>query len=136
MKLLRLVPIVGLLFLAGCSGTNPLIEFKDRVSNAYSVLTEAKVSREAVVLARTTFDAAEVTATNYLRLQRCTPMNRPVCREAKYTQPIEVWILKGRDARNRLTLFMKQHPNELGPKGVYDALVEATRGIRSIVGDQ
>lgn len=114
------------LAVAGCAGTI------DRVGTAYSVLTEIRVSREAVVLARNAFNAAEVTATNYLSLRRCNGSNGPVCRDPALRKPIVAAVLAGRAARNDLTRFMREHPNELGPSGLYDALTSATSTINVV----
>lgn len=99
--------------------------------NIYDVATTATVSPTAVVVAASAFDAAEVTATNYLRAKRCNGTNGPVCRDSAVTPTIIGSIRAGRVARNNLKAFLRAHPGELGPKGDYDALVTATNTIQS-----
>ena len=124
--LLAAMLTVGALVVSGCAVTDP-------IGSAYTVLTETKVSREAVVVARNAFNAAEVTATNYLSLRRCTGTNDPVCRDPALRAPIVAAVRAGRDARNRLTAFMNEHPGELGPQGLYDALRASTSAIQGLV---
>ncbi len=101
------------------------------VKNAYNALTTASVSPEAVILAASTFDAFEVTATNYLRLRRCNGANGPICRDPAVTPIVVGSVRAGRVARNNLKQFLRTHPGQLGPQGDYDALVTATGTLRA-----
>lgn len=100
------------LCLAGCA----------QFQNAWDTLTSAKVTAAMVSVAGNTFDALEATATNYLRLPKCTGSNGPACRDPKATAAIIPAIRSGRVARNNLEQFFADHPGELGPQGLYDAL--------------
>lgn len=100
--------------------------------NAFDIVSESKVSPSAVYIAANAFNALEATATNYLRLPRCTPAIRPVCREPEITPKIINNVRAGRQARNGLVKFLKDHPNELGPRGLYDVLVASTSTLRAI----
>jgi hypothetical protein len=112
--------------LAGCAGSLTTIE------NAYSTLTTASVSPQAVVLAASAYDVVEVSATNYLRARRCTGTNGPVCRDPAVTPTIIATMRSGRVARDKLKQFLRDHPGQLGPKGDYDALIAATDTLRSL----
>ena len=119
----KIVLVVSLAFaLAGCA----------QLTNAYNVLTGTSVSPTAVYVAANAFDAVEATATNYLRLRRCSASSGPVCRDPKVSSQLIPAVRAGRIARNNLEAFMKAHPGQLGPTGLYDALTGATATIRSI----
>lgn len=115
------------LTLAGCAGTK-VGDFIQTVEQAAT----GSVSPEAVYIAANAFDAAEVSATNYLNLKKC-PQNAPFCRDPKVTSQLVPAIRSGRVARNNLLQFLKDHPNSLGPSGLYDALTSATATIQSIL---
>jgi hypothetical protein len=111
--------IAGLaLALAGCA---QMQAFEQKVSTVYSAVTGATVNPQAVLIASNIFDGLEVTATNYLRLTRCNGTT-PVCRNPSATRAIIPAVRSGRVARNNLQQFFKDHPGQLGPAGLYDAL--------------
>ncbi|MDE2105527.1 MAG: hypothetical protein KGL39_50335 [Patescibacteria group bacterium] len=93
-----------------------------QIQTAYDAVSGAKVSPTAVIVAGNSFDALEATATNYLRLKKCNGSNGPVCRDPKATAIIIPAVRSGRVARTNLEQFMKDHPGELGPQGLYDSL--------------
>lgn len=97
-----------------------------KFESAYTTFTSASVSPKAVVVAASAYDVAEITATNYTRLRRCTGTNGPVCRDPALRTKIDGAIYAGRVARNNLKAFLRAHPGQLGPQGDYDALVAAT----------
>ena len=102
------------------------------VNTAYTAATTSTLPINQLVLARNAFNAAEVTATNFLRVKTCDGTNGPICRPAAATEKIASALLSGRAARNNLRAFMQQHPGQLGPKGLYDALTSATATIKAI----
>lgn len=104
--------------------------FGQRITAAYQAVTQATISPEAVILAASAFDTVEITATNYVRLRRCTGSNGPICRDPKLMPTIKGAVYAGRVARNNLKAFLRTHPGQLGPQGDYDALVSATRTLR------
>lgn len=114
------------LSLAGCTTFNNL-------ENAAAALTSASVNPTLVIVAGNSFDALEATATQYLRLPRCTGANGPVCRSPQATAQIIPAIRAGRVARNNLEQFMQDNPGSLGPQGLYDALTAATSTLQSII---
>ena len=119
----RLIPFLLVFSLAGCAA----------LQNAYDTLNGTSVSPTAVYVAANAFDAVEVTATNYLKLPKCTGSNGPVCRSPAATKQIIPAVRSGRVARTNLENFMAQNPGALGPVGLYNALTTATSTLQAIV---
>lgn len=118
-KLVRAVAIAAaLMTLGGCAQWQAI---EQKVSNVASAISGATVSPQAVLVASNIFDGLEVTATNYLHLAKCNGTT-PVCRDATATKAIIPAVRSGRVARNNLQQFFKDHPGQLGPAGLYDAL--------------
>ena len=111
------------LSLAGCAS----------IQNAYDTLNGTSVSPTAVYVAANAFDAVEVTATNYLRLKKCSTTSGPVCRSPVATAQIIPAVRSGRVARTNLENFMAQNPGALGPVGLYNALITATATLQAVV---
>ena len=101
-----------------------------QIQNDWAAITGASVSPTAVIVAGNSFDALEATATNYLRLKKCSASTGPICRNPQATTVIIPAIRAGRSARNNLEQFMKDHPGQLGPQGLYDALQSAITTLR------
>lgn len=104
--------------LGGCAQWQAI---EQKVSTVASAISDATVNPQAVLVASNIFDGLEVTATNYLRLAKCNGTT-PVCRNAAATKAIIPAVRSGRVARNNLQTFFKDHPGQLGPQGLYDAL--------------
>lgn len=113
--------------LGGCAGTR----FGTFISTVESAAT-GTVSPEAIYIARNAFDAVEVSATNYLLLTKC-PVKAPFCRDKGATAKLIPAIRSGRVARNNASQFLKDHPNQLGTQGLYDALISSTDTIKQIL---
>jgi hypothetical protein len=121
MKRFALPIMLSLLMLAGCA----------QLKNAYVTVTSAKVPTKVVYVAVNAFDAAKVTAKNYIAY--CTPNPAPKgCDDNVIQNKLDPAIKSGTRARNTLEDFMKEHPGELGDKGIYDALTTATDTIRDV----
>lgn len=120
---MRKLLIIGLaaLSLAGCAN----------LQNAWVAATSSTVSPTVVIVAANSFDALEVTATNYLKLPKCTGASS-VCRSPEATAKIIPAIRAGRVARNNLEQFMRDHPGQLGSQGSYDALKAAIDTLNGI----
>lgn len=123
--------LIGMLTipLGACDATTG---FFGRASNIFTAATTASVDPEAIIIAANTFDGLQATAKNYLRLRRCSATSGPVCRQPSVTPAIVKAIRAGRDARNRAVAFVKTHPGQLGPQGVYDALQGAVAQLQSL----
>jgi hypothetical protein len=121
--------IVGVLAIpvAGCANG-----FGQKVSNVFTAATTATVDPQAIIIAANTFDGLQATAKNYLRLPRCSAASGPVCRNPAVTPSIITAVHSGRDARKKALAFLKAHPGQLGPQGVYDALQGAVGELQSL----
>lgn len=128
----RLLHIVAglsiVLALGGCAQWQAV---EHKISTVYSAVTGATVSGQAVIVASNLFDGLERTATNYLRLAKCNG-STPVCRDPTATKVIIPAVRSGRDARDTLQQFMKDHPGQLGPQGLYDALQASIDTLQKI----
>lgn len=113
------------LSLGGCAS-----QFGQKVEGVVSAITGATVSPQAVLVASNVFDGLERTATNYLRLKRCNGTT-PICRDPSATKVLIPAIRSGRVARNNLQQFMTDHPGQLGPTGLYDALQSSINTLQS-----
>lgn len=102
-----------------------------QLTNAWNTVTGAQVTIQTVSVAASSFDALEATATNYLRLPKCTGSNGPVCADPAIVAKIVPAVRSGRAARNNLEAFFQAHPDQLGPSGLYDALVAAAATLQS-----
>ncbi len=128
MKKLLIIPtLLAALLVSGCAGTR----FGTFISTVESAAT-GTVSPQAIYIARNAFDAVEVSATNYLTLKKC-PVAAPFCRDPAATAKLIPAIRSGRVARNNATQFLKDHPNQLGSQGLYDALTSSTDTIKQIL---
>lgn len=122
----KLIIALLTLSLAGCSTW-------ERFKTVSEAVGEFRISPAAVIIASNTFDAAEATATNYLRLPRCKLVNpAPVCRNPTATALIIPAIRSGRVARDNLQQFLKDHPNELAPATAYEKLTSIVDTLKSI----
>lgn len=118
MKKLRI--LLFALALGGCA----------EVQNAWNVVAGASVTDQQVYIARSAFDALEATATNYIVYCKVHPATKG-CSKSAIAQIIPA-VRSGRVARSNLVQFAKDHPGQLGSKGLYDALVSATNTLQSI----
>lgn len=123
MRFLRTVVLAAALSvpLASCASLNRFIE----------QATQVEVSPTAVYVAVNTFNAMQITATNYLRLRRCDG-STPVCRSPAATAVIIPAVRSGRIARNNLRAFMERNPGKLGAQGSYDALQSSISTLRGV----
>lgn len=120
----KLIFIVALTIgLSGCAS----------LQSAYDSLNGTSVSPTAVYIAANAFDAVEATATNYLKLAKCTGSNGPLCRSPTATAKIIPAVRSGRVARTNLETFMANNPGALGPVGLYNALTTATATLQAVV---
>jgi len=119
MRKLLLAFAVGL-SLAGCA----------QLQSTWNVVTGASVSPAAVYVARNSFDALEVSATNYISFCKKAPTTQGCTKSA--INALVPAVRSGRVARNNLTQYLKDHPDAIGAAGVYDALVAATSTLQSV----
>ena len=115
----KILAVVFALTLSGCAG--------------FQLLSGTSVPPTAVYVAVNSFDAVEATATNYLRLKKCSPTSGSVCRSPTATAKIIPAVRSGRVARTNLEQFYKDNPGALGPASLYNALVTATSTLNGIM---
>lgn len=127
MKALLAIPFA--LFLGGCATFGTL---ERDALNVWNVVTSTSISPQAVLVAANSYDALEASATNYLRLKTCSLNSGPVCKDPRAVKAIIPAVRAGRVARNNLEQFLKDHPGQLGPSGLYDALGSSVRSIQAI----
>lgn len=115
----------------------------DTVGSVISAANAAEVPVEAVAIATNSFNLAQVTAAQYLRLPRGNLVRvgndvgldcgtKVLCRDPRATQPIKKAIFAGRNARDKMQLFLRRNPGKLGPGGLYDALTTATGTLKDL----
>lgn len=102
------------------------------LQNDFAIITGATVSTAAVSVAGNSFDALEATATNYLKLARCSGSNGPICRDPKATAALIPAVRGARIARNNLESFLVANPGQLGPSGLYNALSTSLNTLEAI----
>jgi hypothetical protein len=109
------------LLLVGCS----------QLKTVYDTVTSAKVPAKVVYVAVNAFDAAKITAKNYIVY--CTPNPSPKgCDDGAIKTKLDPAIKSGTAARDSLQDFLAEHPGELGNKGLYDAMTAATNTIKDV----
>jgi len=122
----RIILIIALSLSLGACATF------ERIKSAAEAVGEFTVSPTSVVIASNTFDALEVTATNYLKLKACRKATTVICRDPTATALIIPAVRSGRVARNNLQQFLADHPNQLGPSGAFDALNASISTIQGV----
>lgn len=109
--------------------------FGAKVEGAISAISGATVSPQAIIIAANAFDALEATAKNYVNPalnKRCNGSNGPVCRDPAATVAINKAVRAGRVARNNAKQFLRDHPGQLGTRGLYDALQASVTTLEAI----
>lgn len=110
---------VALMLLSTLGACAQLQAVRDTWQSARNIV----VSKNGVVIAVQTFNAAERTATVYLNQKKCPRgIQRPTCRSPAITEAIATAITEGQKARDGLLDFAEGHPGALGDQGLYDAL--------------
>lgn len=128
-RLIRIAALVLAANLAACSASTDRFT---AIENTFAVVSQAKVPPEAIVTAASAFDVTKITATQWLRLPRCSAATESICRDPALMPRVVGAVQNGTAARNRLKAFLRQYPGELGYKGDYDALVTATDVIKDV----
>lgn len=120
----RLLAIIALAFvLSGCAS----------LSKVYDTVTGATVSPAAVVVAGNSFDALEATATNYLTFCKANKVLAACSNYVAVRKAILPAVRSGRVARNNLENFLTANPGQLGPSGLYNALVASINTVQAVI---
>jgi Prokaryotic membrane lipoprotein lipid attachment site len=118
----RLIAALGLtLLLAGCS-----TEIAN-IKAAYSVITQATVSPQVILVTANAFDALEAGAAQYLVYCKSN-LSNIVC-SASNRRSVITAGRSGRAARNQLEPYITS--GTAGPKALYDTLSAAVSDLRS-----
>jgi hypothetical protein len=127
MKKLALIAVLGLgLTASGCATFQ-------KVENAVGVVGgELKVNSKSAYIAINVFNAAERSATAYLRLPPCDGVIK-VCRAAGAAEAIDQPFRAGIQARNDLRAYMRANKGTLADAGLYETLVAATDSLQRIM---
>jgi hypothetical protein len=112
--------------LGGCA---EFAAFRQTVSNVATAIVTGKINRKAVYVAASTANGLIVTADLYLQQPICGKLP---CRTPDATEPIINAKTVLSSARSSMLAFMKAHPDELGDKGLYDAMVAAGAEMRKV----
>ena len=121
---------VALVLLSTTLGSCAQLNF---AKQAWDTVKSAAVSKNGVIIAVQTFNAAERTATVYLNQKKCPRgIQRPTCRSPAITEQIATAITEGQRARDGLLDFAEGHPGALGDQGLYDALRVSIKTLRGI----
>ena len=127
---MRKLGMVALVLLATTLGACAQINAAREVWQSAKSLV---VSKNGVVIAVSTFNAAERTATVYLNQRKCPRgIQRPTCRSPAITEQIATAITEGQRARDGLLDFAEGPPGALGDQGLYDALRVSIKTLRGI----
>ena len=95
-----------------------------KVETAAAAVSGTKINRKAVFVAANAVNGAIVAADIYLQQPICGT-GPAVCRTPAATEPIIRAATTAKIARNAMLRFMREHPAELGDRGLYDAMVAA-----------
>ena len=121
MRSIGIVAVAACLALGSCAN----------LMNTWQAVSGAKVPAKTILIAESSFNIAKSTATNYIAY--CTPNPAPAgCNDVAIKTQLIPAIKSGTTARDELQAFLRAHPNQVGDKGVYDALVAATTTIGSV----
>lgn len=99
------------------------------VGKLVSAVQGYTVQPKDMIIADNTFDVISRTGEAYIRA--CTA-GLPLCVSNAVVPDIISAVRSGRDARNNLKAFVRAHPGELGPTGVYDAVISANTTLQQI----
>jgi len=113
----RILGLLAVFALPGCS--------------TFTAIQSATVDPQKVVIAANSFDAVEVTATNYLTLPKCP--DAKVCKSSAVVAKLVPAVKEGRVARNKLEAFMLANPNQPVPVSGYDTLMTAVTSAQGLL---
>lgn len=119
MKRILVIALVSL-SLGGCAS----------LQKTWGIVTGATVSPQAVIVASNAFDALEGTATNYLTFCRANRAQPACVNYVAARKAILPAVRSGRVARISLEQFLAANPGQLGPSGLYNALIAAVNTLQ------
>ena len=117
-KILILATIVAAASLGGCAN----------LKNAWSVLSSASVTPQQTIVAANSFDALEITATQYLNYCKSVGYKPQPCALGN-RKPVVKAVRAGRTARNALEPYVTS--GLAGPAALFDTLVAAINTLQA-----
>lgn len=136
MKMIKIaVAAVALsLALGGCA---QLQQWTQGIKDAYTAVSQAKVSYKYALAGVATFNSLEDAGRVYLSLPTCTASSGPVCHDRHATRQIGAAFQAGRIARDAVLGYIKSNPCSatscpLMPQGVYKGLSGVIDTLRAV----
>lgn len=133
-RFLTACALVAAIAVAGCA---QLATFENKVQQAYTAVTEFKVSYKYALASVAAYNTVQDTAAQYLRLPTCTSTSGPVCHDRRATKPLVATMQAGRVSRNAVLAYMASNPCDangncpLMPQGLVDTLRSATGVVQA-----
>ena len=136
-RMLIAFALAGARALGGCGPGTQLGNLVSSVEATFTAAASAKVPAKALYAASTTFAGVEIALASYGKLPVCRKAPSLSCRVYKpgLRDSINAKLRDGRTARDAALAFYDEHPDELAPSGLYDALVAATQALQKIQAD-
>ena len=103
-----------------------------KIDNAIGVIGQTKINSKSAYVAINVFNAAERSATAYLRLPPCEGVMK-VCRAIGAAQAIDQPFRSGMQARNDLRAYMRANKGTLADAGLYNTLIAATNSLQNVM---
>lgn len=130
----RAIPILLVLALAAAplGACSQAQQAWQKVEGVAQTISGTKIDRKAVFVAAQAVNGAIVAADIYLQQPVCGT-GPVVCRTAAATAPLVKAVQAARIARNAMLRFMREHPAELGDRGLYDAMVAAGDALGQVL---
>ena len=120
---------IALLALTGCA---EIQKAETTISNAIGVIGSTKVNSKSAYIAINVFNAAERSATAYLKLPRCDGVLK-VCRMNAAAAALGPSFNAGIQARNDLRAYMRANKGTLADAGLYNTLIAATTSLQNVM---
>ena len=118
-RLLIVLLLMGLPVLGGCA----------QLQNTWDTLSGATVSPTTLIIAANGFDAAEASATEYLKWCKAN-LSQPACSKSNLTNVV-AGVRAGRTARNNLEPYITS--GKAGPVALYNTLVATVTTLQSAI---
>jgi len=121
MKKILLAAVLSL-SLAGCAS------FNQKVETAWQIVTSAAVSPTQILVAANSFNALEVTSTQYLLYCKSVTVKPQACALSN-RQAVVKSVRAGRAARNALEPYVTS--GKAGPAAIYNTLISAVSALQA-----
>lgn len=123
--------ILAVVLSASLGGCASFQAFEQKLQNVVQAATSATVSRKAVVVSGNVANGIIQAATDYLNFCAVNNTN-VVCKKTAIAKLIPE-VRRVQENRNRLEVFLRDHPGQLGQMGLYDALNQSVSAINDVL---